>query len=108
MDIRQAPSLADKSIPQSGAVHIADRLIQASRASVGQRQRQTTQILRMPEVCARLGVARSTIYDWMDPNSVRHAPAFPVPVKLSSGGAIGWYESELEAWLATRQRAKQP
>lgn len=108
MDIRQAPALAEKRIPQSGAMPTADGSIQASRALAGQRQRPTTQILRMPEVCARIGVARSTIYDWMDPNSVRYAPAFPVPVKLSSGGAIGWFEPELDAWLATRQRAKQP
>jgi prophage regulatory protein len=107
MDTRQAPALAEQRVPQSGVMAMADSLSPAGRASASQRQRPSKQILRMPEVCGRVGVARSTIYDWMDPNSARHAPAFPVPVKLSSGGAIGWFESELDAWLATRQRAKQ-
>lgn len=108
MDIRQAHVPPEQHVPSFSATPKADKWTPPGRAPASQRQRPSTQILRMAEVCARVGVARSTIYDWMDPNSGRHAAAFPVPVKLSSGGAIGWYESELEAWLATRQRAKQP
>lgn len=108
MDIRQAHVHPEQHVPSLGAAPKAHVWAPPGRAPASQRQHPSTQILRMPEVCARVGVARSTIYDWMDPNSGRHAAAFPVPVKLSSGGAIGWYESELEAWLATRQRAKQP
>ena len=112
MEVRQAQLLADQQDPtrisqaQAQAQAQAKSFSQPVRVAPRERQPPSTQILRMPEVCARVGVARSTIYDWLNPSSARHASSFPVPVKLSSGGAIGWYESELDAWLVTRQRAK--
>ena len=106
MEVRQAQLLTDQQDPSKIIQTQAISLSHPVRVPPGQRQSASTQILRMPEVCARVGVARSTIYDWLNPSSARHASSFPVPVKLSSGGAIGWYESELDAWLVTRQRAK--
>lgn len=64
------------------------------------------QIIRMPRLCKRLDVGKTTVYDWLNPKSPRHDPTFPVPIKLSVGGAIGWFESEIEDWLASRVRAK--
>lgn len=64
------------------------------------------QIVRMPRLCKRLDVGKTTVYDWLNPKSPRHDPTFPVPIKLSVGGAIGWIESEVDAWLASRVRAK--
>lgn len=66
----------------------------------------TFQIIRMPRMCKRLDVGKTTVYDWLNPKSPRHDPTFPVPIKLSVGGAIGWIESEVDAWLASRVRAK--
>lgn len=64
-------------------------------------------ILRMPRLIKRLGVARATVYDWMNPRSPRYDPTFPVPIKLSRGGAVGWIESEVDSWLASRERTKR-
>ena len=54
-----------------------------------------TRFLRLPEVIARTGLSRSTIY-------VRLAEGrFPRPVSLG-GRAVGWVEAELDEWLRER------
>lgn len=53
-------------------------------------------ILRRPEVEARTGLSRSTIYAWMDLNE------FPRPVKLGAR-LVGWKQSDIDAWLAARE-----
>jgi len=50
-------------------------------------------ILRLPAVKARTGLSRSTIYFRVA------AKSFPAPVKLGPR-AVGWVETEVEAWLA--------
>lgn len=69
---------------------------------------QSIQLIRLPDLRKRLGgVGRSTIYDWLNPNSPRHDPQFPVPLKLSyTGGAIAWIQHEVDDWLATRVRVR--
>ena len=49
-------------------------------------------ILRLPEVEARTGLSRSTIYRW------RVAGRFP-PAVVMGGRTLGWFESDVEAWL---------
>lgn len=52
-------------------------------------------ILRLPAVKDRTGLSRSTIY-------LRVAVGtFPRPVSLGAR-AIGWIESEIEAWISER------
>lgn len=52
-------------------------------------------ILRLPEVKARTGLSRSTIY-------LRIAEGkFPPPINLGER-SVGWVESEIEAWIAER------
>ena len=54
-----------------------------------------TRFLRLPEVQARTGLSRSTIY-------VRLAQGlFPRPVSIGSR-AVGWIETEIEAWMRER------
>ena len=49
-------------------------------------------VLRLPRVQARTGLARSTIY-------VRVADgSFPQPIRLGAR-AVGWIESEVDAWI---------
>jgi len=55
----------------------------------------STQILRMREVIQRIGLSRSTIYKLMENND------FPKPMKLGSQ-AIGWRDTEIEAWIENR------
>lgn len=44
------------------------------------------------------GLSRSAIYDRMDMKSPRYAKDFPRSFALS-GGAVGWFKNEVEAWL---------
>ncbi len=52
-------------------------------------------ILRRRQVEARTGLARSTIYDRIK------AGTFPAPISLGEK-AVGWIESEIDAWLNTQ------
>jgi prophage regulatory protein len=50
-------------------------------------------ILRRKQVESRTGLSRSTIY-------ARIAEGlFPRPIDLGGGRAVGWLESEIDAWL---------
>ena len=52
-------------------------------------------ILRLPEVRARTGLSRSTIYLKVSERS------FPGPISLGAR-SVGWVESEIDAWIAQR------
>ena len=52
-------------------------------------------ILRLPEVVARTGLSRSTIYARLEQGR------FPRPVALG-GRAVGWIESEIDEWIRER------
>jgi len=54
-------------------------------------------ILRRKQVEARTGLSRSTIYDRIK------AGTFPAPVSLGAK-AVGWIESEIDAWLTAQIR----
>ena len=49
-------------------------------------------ILRCPEVLARVGVSRSTIYLWVSKGR------FPKPIQLGER-ATGWLESTVTEWI---------
>ena len=51
--------------------------------------------LRLPEVMARTGLSRSTIYVRLEQG------LFPRPVSLG-GRAVGWIESEVDEWIRER------
>jgi prophage regulatory protein len=52
-------------------------------------------LLRRPEVEARTGLSRSTLYDWMKRGE------FPQPVKLGAR-LVAWRESDVTEWLESR------
>ena len=52
-------------------------------------------VLRMPEVCRRTGLSRSTIYEKIGNSE------FPAPIKISQR-ASGWLASEIATWLEER------
>ena len=56
-----------------------------------------TEMLRAPEVMARTGLSRTTIW-----RKVRDG-SFPAPLELSVN-SVGWPASEIAAWLKARAR----
>ena len=58
-------------------------------------QRPTRTILRLKQVKARTGLARSTLYERIK------AGDFPRQVSLGAR-AVGWLESDIEAWIAAQ------
>ena len=60
---------------------------------------RANRILRAPEVEARTGLGRSSR------NRKIKAGEFPVPVSLGAR-AVGWLESEIEAWIESRPAAR--
>jgi len=53
-------------------------------------------ILRRRQVEARTGLTRSPIYARIK------AGNFPKQISLGGGKAVGWIESEVEAWIAAQ------
>lgn len=53
------------------------------------------QVLRLPAVVQKTGLARATIYAHIAQG------AFPAPIKLGLR-ASGWVEAEIDDWLAGR------
>ncbi|MHB9805101.1 helix-turn-helix transcriptional regulator [Pantoea ananatis] len=66
----------------------------------------TVKILRMRAVAAKLGIARSTIYDWLNPKSNRYDATFPKQRRLGKQ-SVGWLEAELDKWLLQREIQSQ-
>lgn len=57
----------------------------------------TDQIIRLPEVLARTGLGKTTLYRKVGEGQ------FPRPARIGAR-AIGWYASEIDAWIAARPR----
>lgn len=57
-------------------------------------------ILRLHQVSARVGLGRTAIYSRIGDG------AFPKPVSLG-GGAVGWVESEIDAWVSAQIEASR-
>lgn len=58
-------------------------------------------ILRLPQVSKRTGLSASSIYNKLKQNSRWHDPTFPQQVRLGAN-AVGWLESEVDAWITSR------
>ena len=56
----------------------------------------TDKILRIPAVVEKTGYSRASIYRLVALNQ------FPRPRQLGAR-AVGWFEADIETWLATRQ-----
>jgi prophage regulatory protein len=61
---------------------------------------QEDSILRPARVAQRLGVARGTIYRWINEGH------FPRPIKLG-GGSVGWLASEVNQWITEQAAASR-
>ncbi len=62
-------------------------------------------MLRRAEVQARLGIARSTLYAYLNKRSPSYLPAFPKPIRL--GSTVGFIEHEIESFVAGLMQARE-
>ena len=69
-----------------------------------QREHSRTRVVRHPEARMRLGIARSTIYAYLDPQSPSYKPNFPKPIRI--GSAVGFIEQELDDYLEKLMAAR--
>ncbi len=60
-------------------------------------------IIRIKDVVSMVGVARSTIYDWINSKSPRFDSTFPKPIKLGKN-SVGWIQHQLIEWIESKQR----
>ena len=67
---------------------------------IEQKRQGQVRFLRLPEVLARTGLSRSTIYVRLDQGR------FPRPVSLG-GRAVGWIEAEVDEWMRDRIAASR-
>lgn len=68
-------------------------------------EHQNSRFVRMREVQKKIGISRSTVYDWINPSSPRFDDSFPKPVRLGVN-SVGWIDTELEDWLAEKIAAR--
>lgn len=57
--------------------------------------RSEKRLVRMPEVCNRIGVSRSSLYKMISMKT------FPPPKQLG-GRTVAWLDSEISAWIDSR------
>ena len=67
---------------------------------IEQKKQGQVRFLRLPEVLARTGLSRSTIYVRLDRGR------FPRPVSLGAR-AVGWIEAEVDEWIRERIAASR-
>lgn len=65
---------------------------------------RSQRVLRLKDMTKKLGIARSTIYDWTNPKSPRYDATFPRSFKIGQH-CIGWLEQQVDEWLALRAAA---
>ena len=61
-------------------------------------QQRTRRVLRRPEVEARTGLPRSTLYQRIKDGR------FPAPIRIGAR-AVAWREEDVEAWLSSLPEA---
>lgn len=65
---------------------------------------KSLRMLRRTEVQDRLGIARSTLYSYLNKNSPGYMPSFPKPVYL--GATVLFLEHEVDEFVASLVRAR--
>ncbi|MGU5731609.1 AlpA family phage regulatory protein [Aeromonas jandaei] len=80
---------------------LAPSKVNQTRGTQAMVTQPSIKVLRMPAVEQKIGMSRSTFYDWLNPKSPRYDPTFPRPKHLGKH-SVGWSESELDEWLLRR------
>lgn len=60
-------------------------------------------LLRRPQVLAKLGICRSALHQWLDPDSPYYLPDMPQPIRLSERSRYSyWIEEEIDNFIQHR------
>ena len=73
----------------------------ATAASSGQLSDPSARLLRLPAVCTRVGLGRSTVWRMMKDGT------FPKPRRLSTH-AVAWLEADVNEWVRARAVIGEP
>lgn len=58
-------------------------------------------LIRIKEVASRIGIGRSTIYDWMNTKSPRFDKTFPKPIHIGAN-SVAWLEQDINEWIIAK------
>lgn len=58
-------------------------------------------LIRPKGAAAKLGIALSTLNDWLNPRSPRYDPTLPARIRIGKS-AVAWREADLDAWIDSR------
>lgn len=58
----------------------------------------TLAVLRAKQVAEKVGVSRSTLWNWVNPKSRHYNPDFPQPFTVS-GNVTGWRNTDIDAYI---------
>ena len=83
---------------------MTDRHPMGTTPHVDSNQPDDHRVIRLPHLIALTGLSRSSIYERMCAHGKYHDPSFPrkVPLHCGSRGAVGWFLSDVNAWLLAR------
>lgn len=97
--VKASPPL-DTAVPTPQA--LARESIHLSEKASSVASSQPVTIIRIKQVMSRTGLSKSAIYDKLDTKSPRFDQTFPKQRNLGVS-TVGWVESEIDSWLASRQ-----
>lgn len=73
---------------------------QTNQGHVEKNRQMTHRVLRLPEVIAKTGLGRTTLWQMTKERQ------FPESISLGAK-AMGWIESEIDKWIEDRMAARQ-
>lgn len=88
-------ALRDRVSTLSGPTPAPSAIVQSAELLPASATRGEKRLVRMPEVCKRIGVSRSSLYKMIN------LKTFPPPKQLG-GRTVAWLESEIDWWIESR------
>ena len=62
-------------------------------------------VIRRKDVCRKLKISNSSLYNKLNQSSPHFDPTFPKQIRLGVS-SVGWIESELDDWILSRRNAE--
>lgn len=68
---------------------------------MSQNSTKSLKVIRIKPVKEKTSLCTASVYNKLNPASKYYDPHFPKRIRLGAA-AVGWIESEIDAWIATR------